>query len=178
MLGITGGEEADCPLPRPKGTTAHRHFGGLQLAHGDVGESPGMGQQLTGMSTGTGHSEAARSPSSGVCNPPGHVPEQPALTEALHLTPARSGGWSRDPCPAAMPRLAPTASSALPLSSTRLEQPKFVGQPWGPAAERPGLPVPVKLRLSRSFGTTGGSGAVSCLPPHLNPRSKQRDGGN
>lgn len=92
MLGLTGGEEADRPLLRPKGTTAHKHFGGLQLAHGDVGESPGMGQQLTGMSTGPGHSEAARSPSSGVCNPPGHVPEQPALTEALHLTPARSGG--------------------------------------------------------------------------------------
>lgn len=48
------------------GAITHRHFGGLWLAHGDVGESPGTGRQRTGLSTETGHSEAVGSPSSGI----------------------------------------------------------------------------------------------------------------
>lgn len=96
MPGIAGGEKADSPLLRPTGssggalpglpfaptsgacptwenkpgTTAHELFKGLQLAHADTRESPGMGWQLTGMSTGTGHGEAVGSPSSGIRNPP------------------------------------------------------------------------------------------------------------
>lgn len=42
--------------------------GGLQLTHGNVGESAGMEWHLTQMSTRIGHSEAVGPTASGLCN--------------------------------------------------------------------------------------------------------------
>lgn len=114
--------------------------------------SPGVGWQLTGINTGTGHSKAVGSPSL-VNALPGHVTELPALT------PAWSKGWSKDPCTGALPRLSHSASSTLPLFSTWIKHLRFTGQPWCPAAEFLVLVVLMKLRLNRSFGTWGTSGS-------------------